>query len=256
MTSSALPRFDDLYYSYKLFPAGETMRRLSFIIFVLCSMCLAQQSTIDIEQYKKSKKHSFSERSYTVGKHTYRVVNIKPLGASDTACISAVVLDKRKYVLFDVNVTSGAFGLIVPSRQPVSGGLVILKASPLDAKVFLVLSSGKMATLPGALVFADTAGSCMYCVWDNDKTFRLTVFDYKNLRLVFNTLAIAEPKQWYTDGFVYGFTAADGAYYTVDFLQKAVVKGEKPASGLAAVSYVADLDRLDRASCCGPAVLK
>lgn len=114
------------------------MRRHSFIIFVLCTMCLAQQSTIDIEQYKKSKKHSFSERSFTVGKHTYRVVNIKPLGASDTACISAVVLDKRKYVLFDVNVTSGPFGMIVPSRQPVPGGLIILKASPLEDRKSVV----------------------------------------------------------------------------------------------------------------------
>jgi len=232
------------------------MVRFWFPILFLFTACLAQQSTIDMEQYRTSKKFAYSERSYTVGKHAYRVVNIKPLGVSDTNCISAVVIDKRKYVLFDVNVTAGAFGLVVPAKQPVAGGLVILKASPLDGKMFLVLQSGKMVSLPGASVFADTTGSCVYCVWDNDNTFRLTVFDYKNLRLVFNTVVIPEPKQWHTDGFTCWFAAADGAYYTVDFLQKAVVKGEKPASGLTPVSYIVDIDKLDRASCCGASQFK
>jgi hypothetical protein len=232
------------------------MKRVFVMIGFLYAACLAQQSSLDIEQYKKSKKHTFTERSYTVGKHTYRVVNIKPLSASDTACISAVVLDKRKYVLFDVGVSGGAFGIIVPAIQPVRNGLVIIKASQYDGKLFLVLATGKVITLPGALVFADTVGSCMYCVWDNDKNYRLTVFDYKNLRLVFNTIAIAEPKQWFTDGFTNGFTAADGAYYSVDFMSKTVVKGEKPASGLTPLSYVADVEKIDRAKCCTGEVMK
>lgn len=232
------------------------MKPIAVMIIFIIASCFAQQSTIDIEQYKKSKKHSFTERTYTVGKHAYRVVNIRPLGASDTACISALVLDKRKYMLFDVNVNSGSFGMIVPPVQPLRGGLIILKASPYDGKVFLLLSSGKVVTLPGASVIADTAGSCVYCVWDNDKTYRLTVFDYKNLRLVFNTVAIAEPRQWCTDGFAYGFLAADGAYYTVDFMQKAITKGEKPVSGLNQVSYIADLEKIDRAKCCTGEVMK
>jgi hypothetical protein len=232
------------------------MIRSIVLVAVIAATCAAQQATIDIDQYKKSNKHTFTERAYTVGKHTYRVVNIRPIGSSDTNCISAVVLDKRKYVLFDVEVSSGPFGMIVPSAQPVAGGLIIVKASPYDGKLFLILPSGKVVTLPGAQVFADTAGSCVYCVWENDKTFRLTVFDYKNLKLVLTTAGIAEPKQWFTDGFTYGFVSSDGVYYTVDFLQKAIVKGEKPASGLTAVSYIVDLDKTDRASCCGPAVMK
>jgi hypothetical protein len=232
------------------------MKQIIVMIIFLIAACYAQQSTIDIEQYKKSKKHSFTERSYTVGKHTYRVVNIKPLGASDTACISALVLDKRKYVLFDVGIASGPFGIIVPAAQPLREGLIVLRASPFDGKLFLILASGKVVTLPGASVIADTVGKCVYCVWDNDKTFRLTVFDYKNLRLVFNTVAIAEPKQWYTDGFSFGFSAADGAYYTVDFMQKAITKGEKNASGLTQISYVADVEKIDRAKCCTGEVMK
>ena len=232
------------------------MVRIVCLIIFLCAACFAQQSTIDIELYKKSKKHSFTERSYTVGKHTYRVVNIKPLGASDTACISALVLDKRKYVLFDVGIASCPFGIIVPAAQPLRDGLIVLRASPFDGKLFLILASGKVVTLPGASVIADTVGKCVYCVWDNDKTFRLTVFDYKNLRLVFNTLAIAEPKQWYTDGMSYGFAAADGNYYTADFMSKAITKGKKPASGLTPVSYVADLEKIDRAKCCMGEVMK
>lgn len=232
--------------------------RLCFVALI-ATTCLAQSathSTIDIDAYRKSKTHTFTERTYTVGKHSYRVVNIRPKAASDTNCISAVVLDKRKYVLFDVEVSSGPFGIIVPAVQPVGGGLIILKASPYDAKLFLILAGGKVITLPGDRVFADTTGSCVYCVWENDQAFRLTVFDYKNLRLVLTTTQIAEPKQWYTDGFTIGFSSADGSYYTVDFLQKAVLKGEKPASGLTVLSYVADLAKIDRASCCGPAVMK
>ena len=234
------------------------MKKSLCLIVCLVAVCFAQQSqsTIDIEQYKKSKKHSFSERTYTVGKHTYRVVNIKPLSASDTACISALVLDKRKYVLFDVGAASGPFGIIVPAVQPLRDGLIVVRASPLDGKLFLILANGKVVTLPGASVVADTVGKCVYCVWDNDKTFRLTVFDYKNLRLAFNTAAIVEPKQWFTDGFSFGFSGTDGAYYTVDFMQKAITKGEKPASGLTAVSYVADLDKIDRTKCCTGEVLK
>ncbi len=232
------------------------MNRCMSIVLVLIAACVAQQSSIDLETYKKSKKYSFTERTYTVGKHTYRVANIRPLGPSDTNCISAVVLDKRKYVLFDIEVAAGPFGMIVPAVQPISGGLVILRASPYDGKLFLLLSSGKVVTLPGAMVIADTAGSCVYCVWENDKTFRLTVFDYKNLRLVFKTTEIAEPRQWFTDGFSYGFAAPDGAYYTVDFMSKTITKGEKPSAGLTPVSYIADLDKIDRTKCCGPEVMK
>jgi hypothetical protein len=232
------------------------MKQIIVMIIFLIAACFAQQTTIDIELYKKSKKHSFTERTYTVGKHTYRVVNIKPLGTSDTVCISALVLDKRKYVLFDVGVTSGPFGIIVPAAQPLRDGLIVLRASPFDGKLFLILASGKVVTLPGASVIADTVGKCVYCIWDNDKTYRLTVFDYKNLRLVFNTVAITEPKQWYTDGMAYGFAAADGAYYTVDFMQKAITKGEKSASGLTPVSYVADVEKSDKMKCCTGEVMK
>ncbi|HUI91515.1 MAG TPA: hypothetical protein VLX68_04620 [Chitinivibrionales bacterium] len=226
------------------------------ILFVVACLAQQSQSTIDIEQYKKSKKYSFTEHAYTAGKHTYRIVNIKPLGPSDTACISAIILDKRKFVLFDVNAAAGPYGMIVPANQPIRDGFIVLKASSYDGKLFLMLPSGKLVTVPGASVIADTVGKCVYCVWDNDKTFRLTVFDYKNLRLVFNTVAIAEPKQWFTDGFSYGFSATDGAYYTIDFMQKTVTKGEKPASGLTAISYVADLDKIDRTKCCSGEVMK
>ncbi len=231
------------------------MNRLIGIVAFLAAACAAQQSSINIEAYKHSRTHTFTERSYTVGAHTYRIVNIRPTGHSDTNCISALVLDKRKYVLFDVEVASGAFGLIVPAVQPIAGALVVLRASPYDGKLFLILSSGKVVTLPGANVLADTVGSCVYCVWDNDKTYRLTVFDYKNLTLRFTTTPIAPPSQWFTDGFSYGFTSTDGSYYTVDFLQKAITKIAKPAVGLTPVSYVADLGAIDRTQCCGPDVM-
>ena len=254
------------------------MKAIACIIcFAVCA-CFAQRSTIDIDVYKKSAKYSFAEKSYSIGKHNFRVVNIKPrsasagasvgasrsasqdasFGAPDTACISAIILDKRKYVLFDVDVPSGPLGMIVPVAQPISGSLVILKASPFEGKTFLLLSDGKVVTLPGASVIIDTVGKCVYCVWDNDKNFKLTVFDYKGLRLIINTTEIAEPKQWYNAGMGYSFVGTDSkTWYSVDFMTKTVAKGDlRPEGELKPVSYFGNIDKLDRAKCCGAEVLK
>ena len=230
----------------------------SILIVLACfCMCFAQQATINIDKYKNSKKYSFAERSIVVGKHTFRLVNIKPLSASDTNCISAVVIDKRKYVLFDVDVTAGPFGLIVPSVQPISGGLIILKASPYDAKTFFLLQSGKVVTLPGASVIVDTTGKCAYCVWDNDKTFRLTVFDYKSLQLVIRTTDIPQPSQWFSTGMAYCFTTTtDKQYYTVDLMTKTITSSARVEATPAPVSYIADLSKIDRAKCCGAEALR
>jgi hypothetical protein len=240
------------------------------IITILCfavAICFAQQSTIDINLYKKSKKYLYAEKSYTVGKHAFKVVNIKPLvkpraassGESDTACISAIILDKRKYVLFDVDILSASapLGMVVPARQPIAGGLIILKASPYEGKTFLLLSGGKVVTLPGASVIIDTIGKCVYCVWDNDRNFKLTVFDYKGLRLVINTTDIVEPKQWYSGVMAYCFVSADSkTWYSVDFMTKSITKSGKPTTDLNPVSYFGNLEKLDRSTCCGAEVLK
>jgi len=229
---------------------------------VLCTvaLCFAQQSTIDINQYTTSKKHKVTERVYTIGNHTFKVLNIKPLQPgpdADTACISAIVLDKRKYVLFDVDVAAGGVGLIVPPMQPVGDGLIILKASPYEGKTFLLLSNGKVVTLPGASVIVDSVGNCLYCVWDNNKTFRLTVFDYKNLRVVIKTTEIDEPKEWFTNGVAYGFTGSEPkTFYTIDFMMRNIVKSDKPDSDMKPVPYLVDIDKLDRSKCCGPDVMK
>jgi hypothetical protein len=235
------------------------MKIIATIMCFAVTICFAQQSTIDIDLYKKSKKYVFSEKSYTIGKHGFRVVNIKPLMKSDTSCISAIILDKRKYVLFDIDVPPSAapLGMIVPDGQPIPGGLVVLKASPYEGKTFLLLPGGKVVALPGASVIVDTAGKCAYCVWDNDKNFKLTVFDYKGLRLIINTTEIVEPKQWYNAGMGFCFTGGDSkTWYTVDFMTKTITKGEKPEGELKPVSYFGGLDKLDRARCCGAEVLK
>jgi hypothetical protein len=239
------------------------MKTAIILVCFAFGVCFAQKSTIDIDLYKKSKQHSFAEKSYIIGKHTFHVVNIKPLGRSDTACISAIILDKRKYVLFDVDVPSASapLGMVVPAVQPIKGGLVILKASPYDGKTFLLLSDGKVVTLPGASIVIDTVGKCVYCVWDNDKNFKLTVFDYKGLRLIINTTEIAEPKQWYGSAMGYCFTTAGSAdpktYYTVDLMTKGIIKGDlRPDGELKPVSYFGGLDKLSRATCCGAEALK
>jgi hypothetical protein len=234
------------------------MKKIVYIVLFAFAMCFAQHSTIDIDQYKKSKSHAYSEKSYTVGKHVFRVVNIRSLTKTDTSCISAIILDKRKYVLFDIGVSAGPLGMVVPAGQPIAGGLVVLKTSPYEGKTFLILPDGKLVTLPGSSVIVDTVGKSVYCVWDNDKNFKLTVFDYKGLRLIINTTEIVEPKQWYSAGMGYCFTGADAkTWYLVDFMTKSITKGDlRPEGELKPVSYFGGLDKLDRAKCCGAEVLK
>jgi hypothetical protein len=233
------------------------MRHFAVIVLGCFVLCLGQQASIDIEKYRKLKQYSFAERPVTVGKHTFRLINIKPPAQSDTNCISAVVIDKRKYILFDVDVAGGPFGLVVPKVQPIPDGLIVLKASPYDAKTFFLLSNGKMVTLPGASVVVDTAGKCAYCVWDNDNTFRLTVLDYRSLRLVIPTTAIPRPKQWYSTGMTYCFTtASDKQYYTVDLMTKAITQSAQADGTPVPVSYIAETEKMNRAKCCGAEVLK
>jgi hypothetical protein len=216
------------------------------------SLCFAEKTTIDLDVYKKNRNFSWAETSYTVGKHTFGLVNIKPRLKGDTACISAIILDKRKFVLFDINVEAGAYGLFVPRRQPIADGLIAIKASQVDAKTFLILSNGKLVTLPGSQVVFDTAGKYVYCVWENEDQYRLTVFNVKNMLLAFPTKVIARPQQWYASGVSFYFTSpGEKGYYSVDMFTKNVDKIDKPDEALSPVSPLMDFGKVDPATCCG-----
>jgi len=218
---------------------------------------MAQSSTIDLGKYKNNKNYKMAENPYTIGKHTFTLVNIKPIVKSDTACISAIVIDKRKYVLFDIGVSDAPTGLIVPAIQPVPNGLVVVKASAQEGKTFVFLSNGKLVTLPGALAIADTAGGNLYIVWDNDQQYRLTVFDYKNIRVRIPTTAIARPVQWYSSGLSYYFTAdKEKGYYTIDMFTKSITKTENADGSLIPVSYLVDFSKIDASKCCSGNILK
>lgn len=224
---------------------------LIFFMFLFSISCFAQQTpSIDLDFFKKSKKYSYSEKAYTVGNHSYRIVNIKPLYATDTFCISALVIDKRKYMLYDIGENLSICGMTVPQNQPISEGLIILKLSEIEGKVFFALANGKVVTLPGSFVFADTIGKCIYCIWDNNGFFRLTVFDYKNLKLIFNSVVISSPKQWFTDGFNYLFLSNDGEYFTIDFMSKKIVKSQKPEGNIKKIEYILDSDKMSKIKCC------
>ena len=226
----------------------------TFILVLICCVapCFAQKATIDLNAYKNNKNFTMAETSYTIGKHTFTLVNIKPRMKSDTACISAIILDKRKFVLFDINVETGAYGLFIPRHQPISEGLIAIKASPVDAKTFIFLSNGKLITLPGAQVVVDTVGKYIYNVWENDKQYRLTVFNVKNMLLVFPTKIIAQPLQWYASGVSYYFSSpGEKGYYSVDMFAKSVEKVDKPDGAVSPVSYLMDFSKIDAASCCG-----
>jgi hypothetical protein len=233
------------------------MKTLSLALIFLVSLCFAQKSTIDLSAYKNNKNFTWAETSYTIGKHTFGLVNIKPRVKGDTACISAVLIDKRKYVLFDIGVEAGAYGLFVPRYQPISDGLIAIKASPTDAKTFIFLPNGKLITLPGAQVIADTVGKYIYCVWENDKQYRLTVFNTKNMILVLPPKIISQPAQWFASGVSYYFTSPqEKGYYSVDLFTKSVVKTEQPEGALTPASYIMDFGKIEPASCCNAKVLK
>jgi hypothetical protein len=233
------------------------MKRLFIFLVFSASFCFAEKSTIDLSAYKGNKNFTWAETSYTVGKHTFGLVNIKPRVKGDTACISAIILDKRKFVLFDIGAEAGAYGLFVPRYQPIADGLIAIKASPTDGKTFIFLSNGKLITLPGAHVIADTVGKYIYCVWENDKQYRLTVFNTKNMILVMPTKVVSQPGQWLASGPSYYFTSPqEKGYFSVDLFTKSVVKTESPEGTLSPVSYLMDFTKIDAPTCCSGKALK
>jgi len=234
------------------------MARLTLALIVaFTTVCSAQKSTIDLEKYRNT-NFRISQAEYTVGTHKFGLVNIKPIYKSDTACISAIIIDKRKYVLFDVNVDPASpVGLVVPAKQPVENGLVVLKASSDEGKTFVFLANGKLVTLPGALVFADQDGGNLYCVLENASQYRLTVFDYKNVRIRIPTTEISKPVKWYSSGLSFYFTTEqEKGYYTIDMFTKSVSKTDSIDGELVPVSYIEDFSKFDRQKCCGESALK
>jgi hypothetical protein len=227
-------------------------------LMLLCTtLSFAQKTSIDLAAYKNNPGYTMAETTYTVGTHVFNLVNISPKVKGDTACISAVVIDKRKFVLFDIGAQDGPYGLFVPRRQPIRNGLIALKASPLEGKTFLFLSTGKLITLPGAQTLADTLSQLVYCVWKNDKGFSLTLFNYKSMRLAIPTVAIREPLKWYMVDGSYGFSVAgEKGYYTVDLFTKSVVKTDDVSGSPQPLDYLMDLSAVESARCCTAKALR
>lgn len=235
------------------------MRTAWLIVLLVSAVCAIQGATIDLGTYENSAKYDFAEETYNVGKHTYRLINISPQTGNDTSCIAVIGIDKRKYVLLDMNVSSHPYGLVVPEDQPIKDGLVILKPSPFDGKTFLVLPTGKLLTLPGANTLFDVPGNTAYCVWDNDGVYRLTVFDYNALRILIKSIVIPQPLQWYSDGLSYGFAAKEDGekvYYAVEPITKSATKVDGPPSGGEKKQYLVDFSEMDTGKCCGAEVLR
>lgn len=235
-------------------------RSIAVIALVCACTALAQsaktaQPTIDLQKYRDVKKYSYVEKAYTIGTHSYTLVNIKPKTASDTTCITAIVIDKRKYVLVDLQAADAPHGLVVPPTQPIDSSLLVVKVSPIDAKTFVILRSGKMATLPGDRLIIDAAGSTILSVWDNQGQCYLTVFDYRKLNLMVAPVAIAKPTQWFTNGLAWYFKADDGRYFTLDLFTKTVTAVAQLEKGLEEITYTFDPSTLQPAQCCGAQAL-
>ncbi len=229
----------------------------AFLVPLLtASTIVAQQSTIELRTYRKNDAYTYAEQKYEVGERSYTMVNIQPKKAADTTCISALVIDKRKYLMVDLGGADAPHGLIVPETQPIDSGLIVIKASPIEAKTFLILANGKVVTLPGDRIVVDKPGSTVYAVWDNGGTFLLTVFDYERMRLLINSTPIEKPQKWYTDGMVYGFTVAGKEdYHSVDLFTKSVTTIPK-AKLMQPAEHVVGVDGVSTESCCSAEVLK
>jgi len=225
-------------------------------LLLAASSLTAQQSSIDLDTYRKNEAYAYAERTYKVGEHKYTTVNIKPKKAGDTTCISALVIDKRKYVMVDLGHADAPHGLVVPDAQPIKGGLIVIKASPIEAKTFLILPNGKVVTLPGDRVVVDKPGSTVYAVWNNDGAFMLTVFDYERMRLLMNSISIEQPKQWFTDGMVYSFSVEGKKdYQSVDLFTKSI--SSIPAGKqMQQAEHVVDASSVTPSSCCSGETMK
>jgi hypothetical protein len=237
--------------------SGGSMK-ICILALVFCvTLSFAQKTTIDLATYKNNANFSVAETPYTIGTHTFTLVNIQPRVKGDTACISAIVIDKRKFVLFDIGAQAGAYGLFVPPQQPLRQGLIVLKASASEGKTFIFLSTGKLITLPGAQTIVDTTGKLIYCVWENGPKYQLTVFNYKAMRVVVPTMAIKQPVQWYSAGASYCFSVPqEQGYYSVEMLTKDIVQIDQPEDALVPVPYLMDFSKIDTATCCSAKALK
>ena len=212
------------------------MRMISLTLAAaLCgATSLSAQATIDLAPYKNAKKYTYAEQAYTVGTHTYTMVNIKPKASKDTACVSALIIDKRKFVLVDLVSTGGATGIVVPAKQPIENCLVAVKLSAIDAKTFLIFATGKVVTLPGDRLIVDEAGKTVLVVWDNGGEFQLSVLDYRTMKLAVSPTPIAKPASWYTNGLAWYFKPAEGeGYFTLDLFSKSIaaVKNDRRHAG-------------------------
>lgn len=225
----------------------------------LCAVSLAlaaEQKTIDLEPYKNAKKYTYAEVSRTIGTHAYTFVNVRPKAKSDTACISALVIDKRKYLMVDLFPDSSRTGIVIPESQPVENGLLAIKVSPLDAKTFIILASGKVVTLPGDYVIVDQAGKTVLVAWDNGGSWLLSVLDYRKMNLLVQPTSIAKPVSWYTNGLAWYFKAdGEQGYYTIDLLTKSISKAPSLDGDLDAVPYTFEPSKLTPQGCCGKETL-
>jgi hypothetical protein len=230
------------------------MRSMMFVLAVTAT-CLAQSktaSTINLDIYKNKSKYAIAETTITVKTHSYRLMNIQPLYPCDTTCISSVIIDKRKLVFFDINGKKAPRGLLVPKEQPIPGAMIVFRGSPIESRTLIFFANGKLVTLPGDMVIADPDGNMVYCVWDNDNTYQLTVFDYKRMRSVVPATNIEKPEKWYFSGMDYYFKATGSdTYYVVNTLANAVTKMDKPEAGDTPLKYIRGFESVDPVNCCG-----
>lgn len=217
----------------------EPLKYLLILLLFAVVSAMASEKPTNLDEFKKNKNFAWAETTLTVAEKEYRLVNIRNKDVkADTACLSAILFDKRKLVFTDYSSSATPHGLVIPSQQPIKNGLIVLKPSPTDAKALIIFPSGKMVILPGASVLVDDAGSMVYCVWDDEGQHKLSVFNYKALKLLLTAVPIQKPVKWYSSVFDYQFTAEDKASYTVDIMGRSVRKADENPGDASELKYV------------------
>ena len=113
-------------------------------------------------------------------------------------------LEQRLHFVQD-EPSNPPYGLFIAPNQPVPDYLSVVKLGDLDGRLILIHKSGHVINLPGGAFFLDREQQWLYSQHFSDVS-GLTVFDLREGRVIWSTLAVPQAARWYRSGSEYLFT--------------------------------------------------
>jgi hypothetical protein len=108
----------------------------------------------------------------------------------------------------NIEAVGFSYGIFVPTVQPPSPYLAIVKNGDYDGRLFLVLNDGKVIEVMGGFYFMTDDKHYLFSIYASDSD-GLSVFDLKIGQTVFSSKDLAPIYQWYTKDGVYFFTESE-----------------------------------------------